>query len=274
MLRRPSLDGKATNVNRVFISYEHADSAIAVEIAEGLAAAGYQAWYYERDTLPGLTYLTQVRDAIRGSKAIVLIVSKRTLGSVQVSNEVTAGLEHKLFFVPLLNGIDYAAIQRRRPEWAMALGSAASIPIPAEGVPAVLPRMLRSLKQRGIVGSAGTQFAEPPQVRVLRAGKPDQVVPLRESGLTLGRDPDVDVVLLDTEVSRRHVRLEWNHGHVDVTDLSSKNGTKVGGVRLAPNQPLSWNPDDLMEIGPFQLRLEVPSLWLAREAVGGEPRRR
>src|SRR5438874_1487403 len=150
MLRRPSLDGKATNVNRVFISYEHADSAIAVEIAEGLAAGGYQAWYYERDTLPGLTYLTQIRDAIRGAKAIVLIVSKRTLGSVQVSNEVTAGLEHKLFFVPLLNGIDYTAVQRRRPEWAMALGSAASIAIPAEGVPAVLPRILRSLKLRGI----------------------------------------------------------------------------------------------------------------------------
>jgi FHA domain-containing protein/TIR domain-containing protein len=260
-------------LNRVFISCVQQDTAIAGEIADGLAVAGYQAWYSERDALAGPSYQTQVRDAIRGAKAFILLVSKHTLMSNQAGNEITAGLEHNVIFVALLMGVDDAAIHSLRPEWARALGSAVFISMPPDGVPEVLPRILSALTQGSIVGTSGTQVADPPFVHVLAAGKPEHVFPVRENGLTLGRDTENDVLLLDDGVSRRHARLEWNDDRIDVTDLDSKNGTKVGGTKLTPGQPHAWNPEDMLEIGPFQLRLEVPSRRLAQEAVIGEPGR-
>jgi hypothetical protein len=243
-------------VHRVFISYVQQDSAIAIEVADGLTAGGYQAWYAERDALPGPTFRAQVRDAVRGSKALVLIVSRHALLSDQVGNEIIAGLEHNVTFVPLLSGVDDSAIAASRPAWTTALGSAVSVPIPGAGVTAVLPEILRSLKQHGIAPvSFGRQFAEPPQVHVFSPGQTEHVFALRENGLTLGRDPESDVLLLDDEVSRRHARLDWKRERIDVTDLSSKNGTKIGGTKLTPGEPYLWKPDELLEIGPFQLRL-------------------
>jgi hypothetical protein len=48
----------------VFISHVEEDYPVAEEIARGLEAEGYTVWYYERDSLPGPSYLDQVLEAI------------------------------------------------------------------------------------------------------------------------------------------------------------------------------------------------------------------
>jgi hypothetical protein len=39
----------------IFISHVEEDSAVALQIAHGLEAVGYTTWYYERDSVPGLS---------------------------------------------------------------------------------------------------------------------------------------------------------------------------------------------------------------------------
>jgi DNA-binding winged helix-turn-helix (wHTH) protein len=50
--------------------------------------------------------------------------------------------------------------------------------------------------------------------------------------LTVGRDPDCDVVLPDPSVSRTHARIFISDGRIELEDLDSKNGTRVSGRRV------------------------------------------
>lgn len=69
--------------------------------------------------------------------------------------------------------------------------------------------------------------------------------------LYMGRHRDCDVILADTKVSRRHIRLiPVGHSYV-VEDLGSANGTFVNGAR-AERRILANG--DVVEVGPFRIR--------------------
>ena len=72
----------------IFISHIEEDADIAIKIASGLEGRGYTTWYYERDSLIGPQYLLQIPQAIKQSKAMLVIISPDSLGSNQVTNEV------------------------------------------------------------------------------------------------------------------------------------------------------------------------------------------
>ncbi len=69
-----------------------------------------------------------------------------------------------------------------------------------------------------------------------------------EGTLTLGRAPDASIRVDDSSVSRLHARLHVG-AVIRVEDLGSANGTRVGGVRLRPNQPTPVPPGQVVEIG-------------------------
>ena len=50
--------------------------------------------------------------------------------------------------------------------------------------------------------------------------------------IVIGRMPECDVVLSDSNVSRRHAELRRNGDNTFITDLGSTNGTKVNGVSV------------------------------------------
>ncbi|MGC4089572.1 MAG: sigma 54-interacting transcriptional regulator [Polyangiaceae bacterium] len=60
------------------------------------------------------------------------------------------------------------------------------------------------------------------QARVLRVG----------DRLVIGSGRHADLCVADPAVSQRHCRLEVLHDHIQLEDLSSKNGTYVGAVRV------------------------------------------
>jgi hypothetical protein len=134
----------------IFISHVEEDAAIAEEIAVGLGAAGYDTWYYERDSLPGLSYLSQILEAIRDAVAIVVIISRDSMGSWQVDKEIIEVHESGKPFIPLLKDITHAEFRQRRPEWALAMGASTSTPIPAQGVSVILPRIIKGLARVGV----------------------------------------------------------------------------------------------------------------------------
>ena len=72
-------------MSQIFISHVEEDAQVALELAQGLEAAGYRTWYYERDSDPGLSYLLQIDRAILDSRAVVLIISPQSIRSHQVT---------------------------------------------------------------------------------------------------------------------------------------------------------------------------------------------
>jgi hypothetical protein len=141
---------KGHTMSDVFISHVEEDKDVALEIERGLNAAGYTTWCYEEDNEPGVSYLTQIGEAIEACQAVVVVISPVSLGSDQVSREVEFGHDSRKRFVPVLKGISHVEFQNRRATWRVALGTAASIPVPPEGASAIVPRIVRGLQGLGV----------------------------------------------------------------------------------------------------------------------------
>jgi signal transduction histidine kinase len=73
-----------------------------------------------------------------------------------------------------------------------------------------------------------------------------QAFPLGGKTLLIGRAPECEIAIDANDVSRRHARLEWRHGELELTDLGSRNGTSVNGV---PVQTRMLQIGDRVQIG-------------------------
>jgi len=169
-----------------FICHSEADETIAIKVALALEEAGYSTWYYERDNVPGESYLIQVGRAIEESRALIFIASPNSITSGQVTAEVVRAYESRIPCVPLLLGITHRELGKRQQTLRQALVTATSIAIPEEGIAPILPRVLRGLENLDIKG----QGRVPPELvsetrRILTAisargatsPRPDTVIP-------------------------------------------------------------------------------------------------
>jgi serine phosphatase RsbU (regulator of sigma subunit) len=66
------------------------------------------------------------------------------------------------------------------------------------------------------------------------------------SPFTVGRLPDRDLILEDVHVSRKHAEIAYENGAFHVTDMESRHGTFVNGVRI---QQQRLSPQDLIQFG-------------------------
>lgn len=78
-------------------------------------------------------------------------------------------------------------------------------------------------------------------------------LPLSPGGLTIGRQVDNDLTLVDQQVSRHHAQLTVRDGVPSLTDLGTGNGTLVNGTRISGTVFL--RPGDTIGIGATTLRL-------------------
>ncbi len=72
----------------------------------------------------------------------------------------------------------------------------------------------------------------------------------------MGRSAYCTLVLDDLSISRVHASLRRGADHCELVDLGSRNGTFVNGVRIG-SSPVSVRPDDRIELGDVEIRLEV-----------------
>jgi len=133
-------------MNHIFISYVEEDSKIALDLAKGVEQAGYKTWYYERDSLPGPTYLSQINQSIEQSQAIILVISPNSLGSNQVNSEVIQAHQCEKPFIPVLYNVSYDEFKRRKPVWHLVLAAATSVTVPQDGTSVIIPKIVMGIK--------------------------------------------------------------------------------------------------------------------------------
>ena len=145
----------------VFISYVEEDEAAVRQIARTIEDAGYTAWYYTRDSSPGQSYLAQVRLAIEVSRAVLVVASKNSLDSQEVTHEVAAAYECRKPFLPVLLGLTHVEfLKRSQPLWRQALCAATFISISGQDSVAALHRIVDGLTT--LLGARETVSPLPP----------------------------------------------------------------------------------------------------------------
>lgn len=89
-------------------------------------------------------------------------------------------------------------------------------------------------------------------------GQSQQVIIWDTLEITVGRGPDRDLVIPDSEVSRQHALFRMEGQSFTVADLHTSNGTFVNGTRMSRHQ---LRPGDIVELGPakIQFRQEAES---------------
>lgn len=103
-----------------------------------------------------------------------------------------------------------------------------------------------------VVPDPRSSFDHPPAVLTLSTG---QRIELHEGHYVIGRHLENDIVLNDTNVSRRHAEFVCAAGEVVVKDLGSTNGTKVNGVVINGEQLLQHG--DVVTLGTSQVTFEA-----------------
>lgn len=73
--------------------------------------------------------------------------------------------------------------------------------------------------------------------------------------IKIGRVGTNEIVILDTQLSRQHSQLINQGGAVLITDLGSRNGTRVNGKRIV--QPTRLRNGDAVEVGATRFVLEI-----------------
>jgi len=70
--------------------------------------------------------------------------------------------------------------------------------------------------------------------------------------IVIGRVSDVDILLLDEKVSRKHAKISTHRGQVVIEDLASRNGTFVNGTRI---RSVELKEGDQILIGTSTMKL-------------------
>lgn len=77
---------------RVFLSYAQADQAFAKALSEELTRRGLDVWSDEREILPGDNVWSSIGEALKKSKALVVLISPESMRSKFVRSEIQYAL--------------------------------------------------------------------------------------------------------------------------------------------------------------------------------------
>ena len=93
---------------------------------------------------------------------------------------------------------------------------------------------------------------------------PARTVALSRQLTLIGREFDNDIVVDDERTSRHHAELRWEHGHVQLLDRGSMNGTRLNRQAVRGVVPLKSG--DVLEIGAQRYRFEMAAPGAANSA--------
>lgn len=96
------------------------------------------------------------------------------------------------------------------------------------------------------------------ELRIEDSGRNIYRQELSDGRYRLGRSKDNNIYIPDPNISRRHIELDISNGRVQLTDLGSTNGTILGGRQLIPSKSVFWSQDEVVNIGPLTLYIEIP----------------
>lgn len=84
----------------IYVSYAHSDAGSVIEDIERFRNLGVNLWY-DQDMIPGLDWDAQIANAISGCSAVMIFLSRNSVESVNVRNEIYFALDLKIPIIPI-----------------------------------------------------------------------------------------------------------------------------------------------------------------------------
>jgi hypothetical protein len=138
-------------MSQIFISHVNVDQDVAIKIATGFEGAGYSTWYYERDSLPGPSYIDQISDAIDNSQTMMVLFSPTSVVAPEVIKEIEQAYLQRKPIIPVLHNITHKEVHTYK-KLSQMLGTATDICVPLNGVDDMfVRRLVAGLVHMGIV---------------------------------------------------------------------------------------------------------------------------
>lgn len=88
--------------NKIFFSYSRDNSEFVIELAKELREAGATIWLDQLDIKPGTRWDRSIEQALKSSNTLLIILSKSSVESHNVMDEVSYALEENRIVVPVL----------------------------------------------------------------------------------------------------------------------------------------------------------------------------
>jgi hypothetical protein len=86
----------------VFLSYSRRDEQIALQLATELRSLGVPLWIDQLDLVPGVAWDDSVMAALKRSESFLVLLSKDSVGSPNVLDEISYALDQRKQIVPVL----------------------------------------------------------------------------------------------------------------------------------------------------------------------------
>ena len=134
------------DVRDIFISYVEEDSSTACALAKELRAQRQSTWTYEEDGVPGISYLTQVHQAIEVCLGFVLIASAHAVRAHQVIREVEAAHERAKMIIPVRIGLTHQEFTASDPILRMATGTVVTLSVDERNVADIARRIANAIR--------------------------------------------------------------------------------------------------------------------------------
>jgi len=106
----------------IFFSYSRDDSEFVLNLAKNLRIAGASIWLDQLDIKPGSRWDSSIEKALKSSNTLLVILSKTSVGSTNVLDEVSFALEEKKKVVPVLLEECDIPFRLRRLQYADFIG--------------------------------------------------------------------------------------------------------------------------------------------------------
>lgn len=97
----PHADPGPVPAHKVFVSYSNDDRGMADEVVQALEADGLPCWIAHRDIPPGVpSWAEPIVTAIANSRLVLVLLTARSIASVEVLREVTLAADEKIPLLP------------------------------------------------------------------------------------------------------------------------------------------------------------------------------
>src|SRR6266403_1143258 len=80
-----------------------------------------------------------------------------------------------------------------------------------------------------------------PSLHILKGANQGTTVPIEKERFVIGRNPECDIVIPVTSVSREHAQILRVQGKYHIEDMQSRNGTFVNNQAISSRVPLKNN---------------------------------
>lgn len=83
---------------------------------------------------------------------------------------------------------------------------------------------------------------------------------IEKPSFTIGRTKDADLPILESTISRVHLRVTVGVDEIQIEDQNSANGTRLNGKDIVSGQPVVLNPNDKVALGSSEFELSFYSI--------------